>query len=228
MDAAACFTADQARAGLDFVTDGDARFDLDVGGRSWFFYPIERIGGIEGHTDGSKSWQERFGVRPGHILWEVQEAYQPPRVTGRVTRGPLEYAAVWKVAQRLSDRPVKFGGISAQSIPSMLMNEYYPSDRELTMDLSALMNEELREVAEAGCPVIQVEEPRHHFGGLDPGTTDEDLDFLTQAFNRELEGVNTEVWVHTCWGNPTSRGSTGTRHHTSGRCRTCGSSTQTS
>jgi 5-methyltetrahydropteroyltriglutamate--homocysteine methyltransferase len=202
VDAVACITADQARAGLDIVTDGDARFDLDVGGRAWFFYPIERLGGIEGHTDGSPAWQRRFGVRPGHILWEVQEAYQPPRVVGTLTRGPLEYAAVWKTAQRVSTRPVKFGAISAQSIPNMLINERYPSERELIWDLSAIVNQELREVAAAGCPVIQVEEPGHHFRARNPSTTDEDLQLLTDALNREIEGVDTEVWVHTCWGNP--------------------------
>jgi 5-methyltetrahydropteroyltriglutamate--homocysteine methyltransferase len=202
LDAVACITGDQARAGLDILTDGDARFDLDVGGRSWFFYPIERLGGVEGHTDGSRGWQQRFGVRPGNILWEVQEAYQPPRVTGRLTRGPLEYAAIWKVAQRMSDRPVKFGAISAQSIVSMLHNEHYDSDREMVLDLCDISNRELKEVAVAGCPLIQVEEPSHHFRALNPDTTDDDLAFLTEAFNREVAGVDTELWVHTCWGNP--------------------------
>lgn len=202
LDAVAVITNDQTRAGLDILTDGDARFDLDVGGRSWFFYPIERIGGIEGHTDGSRAWQQRFGVRPGHILWEVQEAYQPPRVTGKLTRGPLEYAAVWKVAQRMAERPVKFGAISAQTLVNMLHNEHYPSERELIWDLCDILNHELREVAAAGCPVIQVEEPGHHFRAQNPATTESDLEFLTEAFNHEVRGVETELWVHTCWGNP--------------------------
>jgi 5-methyltetrahydropteroyltriglutamate--homocysteine methyltransferase len=202
LDAVACITGDEARAGLDIVTDGDARFDLDVGGRSWFFYPIERMGGIEGHTDGSPAWQRRFGVRPGHILWEVQEAYQPPRVTGKLTRGPLEYAALWKTAQRLSPRPVKFGSVCAQSLTSMLIDEHYDDERALIWDLSEIVNAELKEVAAAGCSVIQVEEPGHHFRAQNPATTDADLRFLTEALNREIEGVETEVWVHTCWGNP--------------------------
>jgi 5-methyltetrahydropteroyltriglutamate--homocysteine methyltransferase len=25
---------------------------------------------------------------------------------------------------------------------------------------------------------------------------------MTEAFNRQLVGVNAEIWVHTCWGNP--------------------------
>src|SRR6266508_656249 len=40
LDAVACVINAQEAAGLDIVTDGDSRFDLAVGGKSWFFYPI--------------------------------------------------------------------------------------------------------------------------------------------------------------------------------------------
>jgi 5-methyltetrahydropteroyltriglutamate--homocysteine methyltransferase len=57
----------QEAAGLDIVTDGDSRFDLAVGGKSWFFYPIERITGVEGHRDTSRGWMSRHGLRPGAL-----------------------------------------------------------------------------------------------------------------------------------------------------------------
>jgi 5-methyltetrahydropteroyltriglutamate--homocysteine methyltransferase len=38
-DAVAALIADQVRAGLDIVSDGEMRFDMDVGGRSWFARP---------------------------------------------------------------------------------------------------------------------------------------------------------------------------------------------
>jgi hypothetical protein len=41
LDAVASIIAEQETAGLDIVTDGDSRFDLTVGGKSWFFYPID-------------------------------------------------------------------------------------------------------------------------------------------------------------------------------------------
>jgi 5-methyltetrahydropteroyltriglutamate--homocysteine methyltransferase len=139
-------------------------------------------------------------------LWEVQEAYQPPVVTGKITRGPLEYADVWKTAQRMTDKPVKFGSISAQTLGrSMMWNEYYPSDHELILDLSGVINEELREVADAGCQIIQVEEPRVHTTMVRGGGTESDMNFLVEAFNREVEGVNAEIWLHTCWGNPSQQ-----------------------
>jgi 5-methyltetrahydropteroyltriglutamate--homocysteine methyltransferase len=201
-DAVATVINAQEAAGLDIVTDGDARFDLAVGGKSWFFYPIERLGGVNGHRDLSRGWMSRHGLRPGKILWEVQEAYQPGVVTEKLTRGPLEYTALWKTAQRLSDKPVKFGGICAPALAGMLWNEHYADEKAMILDLCDIMNAEFRELADAGCPLIQVEEPPHHGRAVNPATTDADLRFMTEAFNRQLVGVNAEIWVHTCWGNP--------------------------
>ena len=202
LDAVASIIAEQETAGLDIVTDGDSRFDLTVGGKSWFFYPIERLGGITGHRDTSRGWMSRHGLRPGKILWEVQEAYQPGVVGEKLTRGPLEYAAIWQVAQRMTDRPVKFGAICAPAMAGMLWNAFYRDDKEMMLDLCDIMNAELRDMADAGCPLIQVEEPPHHMRAQQKECTDADLEFLTEAFNRQLTGVNAEIWVHTCWGNP--------------------------
>jgi hypothetical protein len=97
---------------------------------------------------------------------------------------------------------VKFGAICAPAIASMLWNQHYDDDKEMILDLCDIMNAEFREVAAAGCPLIQVEEPPHHSRALMEGTTDADLEFQTMAFNRQLDGVDAEIWVHTCWGNP--------------------------
>jgi 5-methyltetrahydropteroyltriglutamate--homocysteine methyltransferase len=202
LDAVAAVINAQEAAGLDIVTDGDSRFDLAVGGKSWFFYPIERLRGIAGHRSTSQGWMGRHGLKPGHILWEVQEAYQPSIVAEKLGRGPLEYAALWQVAQRLSDRPVKFGTICAPGIASMLWNRHYPDDKAMVLDLCDIMNAELRELAAAGCPLIQVEEPRHHGLTTRSDCTEAELEFQTMAWNRQLDGVEAEVWAHTCWGNP--------------------------
>src|SRR3981189_3280804 len=59
LDAVAAIINAQEAAGLDIVTDGDSRFDLAVGGKSWFFYPIERLGGGTGPP------RTPAGVEPG-------------------------------------------------------------------------------------------------------------------------------------------------------------------
>jgi 5-methyltetrahydropteroyltriglutamate--homocysteine methyltransferase len=84
LDAVACLIREQEMAGLDIVTDGDARFDLTVGGKSWFFYVIERLRGVTGHVDRAEGGGWR-GLPPGHILREVMEAYQPAVVGEAIT-----------------------------------------------------------------------------------------------------------------------------------------------
>src|SRR5437667_9156755 len=73
MDAVSCIVKEQEMAGLDVVTDGDSRFDLTVGGKSWFFYVIERLRGITGHVDRAAAGGWR-GLPPGHILRQGVEA----------------------------------------------------------------------------------------------------------------------------------------------------------
>jgi len=84
----------------------------------------------------------------------------------------------------------------------MLRNEHHADDRAMMLDFCGIMNAELRELTAAGCPVIQVEERRHHGLTTRPDCSDAELEFQTEAFNRQLAGVDAEIWVHTCWGNP--------------------------
>ena len=60
LDAVGAYIHDQTAAGLDILVDGDARFDNDVGGRGWFNYVLERLGGFEGHNDIIESWAETY------------------------------------------------------------------------------------------------------------------------------------------------------------------------
>jgi 5-methyltetrahydropteroyltriglutamate--homocysteine methyltransferase len=226
MNAVSCIVKAQELAGLEIVTDGDSRFDLTVGGKSWFFYPIERLLGITGHVDraAGAGWTT---IQPGQILYEVLEAYQPAVAGEKLRGGPLQYAALFKVARRFSVRPVKFGSISAQTMTKMIANKHYGSDHELILDVADIVNAELREAAAAGCRVIQVEEPRHHIAAAD-GISDGELQFLTDALNREIKGVETEVWLRTCWGIRASSPSTGRGPPTSAPCPTCSRPPRTS
>src|SRR5207247_561037 len=202
LDAVACLVREQEMAGLDIVTDGDSRFDLTVGGKSWFFYVIERLRGITGHVDRAAAGGWR-GLPPGHILREVMEAYQPAVVGEAVSGASLQYAALFKTAQRLSARPVKFGAITGQSLAKMLVNRHYASDRELILALAEINNAEFKEVAAAGCRVIQVEEPQHHrtdkkiaIGVVNHSTAAvEPPEFVANLIRRALEYVPPERLV---------------------------------
>ncbi|HEY7965578.1 MAG TPA: cobalamin-independent methionine synthase II family protein [Solirubrobacteraceae bacterium] len=200
-DAVSSQIRDQERAGLDIVTDGDCRFDADVGGQSWFLYPARRLDGLSGDDHPAVA----YGSGRGTIIFEAMEARVLPRVTGAIGRGRLQYADVFKVAQELTQRPVKFGTITPEVLGLSLANEHYSSYAELVMAMSGAFREELLGVAAAGCPVIQLEEPNVHLASVRrrPGVEELDVSFFVDVFNNTVRGLReqTEVWCHSCWGN---------------------------
>jgi len=126
---------------------------------------------------------------------------RPPQVVGPVGAGVLQYDAVWKVAQRLTDKPVKVGSCTGQMLDRQSVDRFYKDRRESMMAFSAALNDEHHRLADAGCPVIQLEEPCVHGSASLPGAP---LDLYVEALNREVRGLRakTELWCHTCWGNP--------------------------
>ena len=203
-DAVGTFIRDQERAGLDIVTDGDARFDSDVGGMSWFQYPARRLKGLGG-GDYHRTRKGYGGTRKGDIIFEVMESRVMPRCVDKIERGPLQYTPLWKVAQGMTVRPVKFGTITPELIGTSVGNDYYPDQESLIRDLGSAMRDELLELAGAGCAIIQMEEPNIHLVGIQRGSGIQlGVDFFVEIFNHTVKGLRdlTEVWAHTCWGNP--------------------------
>lgn len=207
-DAVSSFLRAQEVAGLDICTDGDAHYDEEVGGMSWQSYPVTHMAGFSKEPQASIYDVGAVAYPRGHILHDFLEARVFPKVIGPIGRGNLQYAAMWKVAQRMTKRPVKFGTILPELLAASVADDYYKDPIERTMAFSAALNAELNELADAGCPLIQMEEPQIHmvpvrgkaFGKLD-------VNDLVKIFNATIKGLKskTEVWCHTCWGNPSQQ-----------------------
>ena len=205
LDAIAVVISEQEWAGLDILTNGDYHLDADFGGRSWFYYPVERLAGLS--ATALEMTDPRYSGPPGTYLQEIMSAWRYPTVEGHLGLRPdlpLEYAKVWRVAQGRSARPVKFGTVSAQTIVSVLANKGAYKEADLISDLSSAMNTELRALAAAGCQAIQIEDPLPHIIlSVDPKADQGWVDFLIDSYNQEVSGLeDVEVWIHTCWGNP--------------------------
>jgi 5-methyltetrahydropteroyltriglutamate--homocysteine methyltransferase len=208
-DTVSVYLTEQETAGLDICTDGDAHYDPDVGGQSWTSYPLFHMAGFERDRPQPAIMKTGGVAFPmGHILHDYLEARVMPQITGPVGRGDLQYAAMWKAAQRLTNKPVKFGTITPELLAAAVDDRYYKDPVERIYALGNAINEELTELADAGCPVIQLEEPQIHmipargkvFGKL--GMAE-----MVDVFNNTVKGLRdeTEVWCHTCWGNPSQQ-----------------------
>jgi 5-methyltetrahydropteroyltriglutamate--homocysteine methyltransferase len=204
-DAVSCFLRAQETAGIDICTDGDAHYDEEIAGMSWQSYAPAHMQGFDQDPRPTIYDVGAVAYPRGHILHDFLEARVMPRIVGPLGRGELQYTAMWKVAQRMTRRPVKFGTILPELLAASVADTYYKDPVERTMAFSEALNAELNDLADAGCPVIQMEEPQIHmvpvrgkaFGKLDTGD-------LVKVFNNTVKGLRgkTEVWCHTCWGNP--------------------------
>ena len=208
-DALSIYLRQQELAGLDIVTDGDCRFDHEVGGQSWARYPTQHMDGFDSnHPKLAPAGAHGVTYPRGHILHDYLEARVIAQIVGPVGRGELQYAEMWKTAQRLTTRPVKFGTITAELLAFTVADRHYKDVRSRIMAISDALNEELHDLADAGCQAIQIEEPQIHLAPV-RGLVDDviTLEFLLEVFNNTVKGLRekTEVWCHTCWGNPSQQ-----------------------
>jgi 5-methyltetrahydropteroyltriglutamate--homocysteine methyltransferase len=208
VDAVSIYLHEQEIAGLDIVTDGDAHFDSDVGGQSWTNYPPRHMGGFDHHPQPTPAGKGGLGFPAGHILHDYLESRVMPGISGPVTRGELQYAAMFKVAQRMTKKPVKFGTIGPELVAFAVQDRHYKSLKDRIFAITDALNEELHDLADAGCQVIQFEEPQIHLLAV-RNIVDDVINpaFSLEVFNRTVKGLRakTEVWCHTCWGNPSQQ-----------------------
>jgi 5-methyltetrahydropteroyltriglutamate--homocysteine methyltransferase len=205
-DAMAVVVGDQERAGLDLVTHGDLHCDEDFAGRSWHHYPLQRWAGFEGDLLQSEETRSPWlRYPPGTLLNEIYTGWRWPRVVGKIEHRPLDYPKIWRIAQSKTRKPVRFGTCCSQVMALFLdiHTPQYKDKREVIWDMAIAMNTELRALRDAGCKAIQIEEPTLHFWANTYGPDHDDVKFMADAYNKEVEGLDdVEIWIHTCWGNP--------------------------
>jgi 5-methyltetrahydropteroyltriglutamate--homocysteine methyltransferase len=209
VDAVSAYLREQESAGLDIVTDGDAHFDQDVGGQSWTSYPPRHMSGFErGNPRPTPAGKGGLWFPPGHILHDYLEARVMPGIVGPVGRGDLQYSAMWKAAQRLTDKPVKFGTIAPELVAFAVADRHYKNVKDRIYAVSDALNEELHELADAGCAVIQIEEPQIHLLAVRKIVDDViNPQLSVDVFNNTVRGLRAkaEIWCHSCWGNPSQQ-----------------------
>ena len=174
-DATILAIRDQERAGLDIITDGEMRRES---------YSNRFATALEGvDTD-----------NPGVALDRSGHPNPVPRVVGRVRRKhPVELRDV-QFLRANTKRKIKITVPGPFTMSQQAQNDFYESEEELALDYAAAVNEEIRDLFEAGADIVQLDEPYMQ------ARPDKARQYGLKALNRALDGIDGETAVHICFG----------------------------
>jgi len=121
--------------------------------------------------------------------------YPKPVVTGPVGRRRPITVEWFRFAQSLTGKPVKGMLTGPYTIAEWSFNEYYPTRRELVLELARAIHEEAVDLERAGARFIQIDEPAIHT------RPDEDFDLAREAMEIVTEGLSAYTITHVCYGD---------------------------
>lgn len=169
---------EQVELGIDVPTDGEIRRE------NFIHYHCRNLHGID-FSDLSE--QETRG----------REALLPT-ISGPIGAGPPFLARDWRVAQSATRRPVKLTLPGPMTIGENVADRFYRDPRLRGAALADALNVEIRRLADAGCPVIQVDEPALARRVEDAQAFG--IEHLERCFHKVPR--STERVVHVCCGYP--------------------------
>ena len=167
--------ADQERAGLDIISDGEQR---------------------------RESYSNRFATaldgvdtkNPGSTLNRSGKPIPVPRVTGQIKRRhPVELRDL-QFLRANTEKSVKMTVPGPFTMSKQAQNEFYGSEEEMALDYAAAVNAEIKDLFAAGADIVQIDEPwmQQH--------PDKARAYGLKALDRALDGVSGTIAVHPCFG----------------------------
>jgi len=174
-DATILAVRDMERAGIDIITDGEAR---------------------------RESYSNRFALsldgidadNPGVTIGRMGNTSTVPRIVGKIAwRGPVELRDV-QFLRANTDHAIKITLPGPFTMAQQAQDDFYRDAEACAMDYAAAVNAEAKALKEAGADVIQLDEP-----WLQARPQDAER-YGVKAINRALEGVTGSTVVHLCFG----------------------------
>jgi 5-methyltetrahydropteroyltriglutamate--homocysteine methyltransferase len=174
-DATILAIRDQERAGLDIITDGEAR---------------------------RESYSNRFATalegvdldNPGTALDRSGHPNPVPRIVGKIRRKYPVQVRDLEFLRANTDRMIKITVPGPYTMSQQAQNDFYASEQDLVMAYAAAVNEEIRDLFRAGADIVQIDEPYMQ------ARPEKAREFGLDAFNRALDGVTGTTAVHLCFG----------------------------
>ena len=174
-DASLLAIRDQERAGLDIITDGEAR---------------------------RESYSNRFATalegvdidNPGTALDRSGHPNPVPRVVGPIARRhPVQVRDV-QFLRASTSRPIKITVPGPFTMSQQAQNDFYEEDAELALAYARAVHDEIADLFAAGADIVQIDEPYMQ------ARPEKAREFGVAALQHALAGIEGTTAVHICFG----------------------------
>lgn len=166
---------EQKHAGIDIVSDGEQT-------RQHFVTTfIEHLYGVD--------FENRKTVR-------IRDRYDAnvPTVIGPVSRPHSIFVEDAKFLRQQTDQPIKWALPGPMTMVDTLYDDHYKSREKLAWEFAKILNQEAKELEDAGVDIIQFDEPAFNV------FFDEVNEWGIACLEKAIEGLNCETVVHICYG----------------------------
>jgi 5-methyltetrahydropteroyltriglutamate--homocysteine methyltransferase len=156
-------------------------------------------------TDGEmrrESYSNRFATalegvdidNPGTALDRSGHPNPVPRIVGQIRRQhPVEVDDV-RFLRRHTDRPIKMTVPGPFTMTQQAQNDHYPDEASIALAYAEAVNEEIRDLFDAGADMVQIDEPYLQ------ARPEKAREYGVAALERALDGISGMTAVHVCFG----------------------------
>lgn len=165
----------------------------------------QQLAGVNIISDGEQTRQHFVTTFIEHLsgvdfenrkIVKIRDRYDAsvPIVVGEVARQKSVFVEDAKFLRTLTDKPIKWALPGPLTMVDTLYDNHYKSREKLAWEFAKLLNEEARELQDAGIDIIQFDEPAFNV------FFDEVNDWGMAALERAIEGLKCQTAVHICYG----------------------------
>ncbi|MGH7388464.1 MAG: methionine synthase [Candidatus Rokuibacteriota bacterium] len=196
-DAVRLAIRDQVEAGVDVISDGEMR-------------RVTFIRGFYGRLTGIEPLPVPRRLGPANY-----DSFCPYQVVGKIDAPQgLGIVDEFRFARPHADRTLRVAVPGPMTLLLTLRRGGpYGTEDALVADLAAIVNREARALAEAGCELVQIDEPnyvmmagKHRVLRAGPGP-------MLEALGAAVRGVSAKLALHVCFGNAHNNSFASPRHY---------------
>lgn len=166
---------EQQLAGVDIISDGEQT-------RQHFVTTfIEHLNGVDFENRKTVKIRDRYNA-------------SVPIVVDDISRQKGVFIDDAKFLRKQTNKPIKWALPGPMTMVDTLYDDHYKSREKLAWEFAKVLNEEARELQDAGVDIIQFDEPAFNV------FFEEVNDWGMAVLERAIEGLNCETAIHICYG----------------------------